>query len=167
MKEFLLTQSGTTTTTLGQSGPEAMAMKEHSTFPKLQGWASLSDCLISYPGCTLWGSYPSAEMHLVYSTAPNDWAELFINIYSYFRFNFTCPVPEILYLWKCTNMKKYKVFRGGFYSFNYLLTLNILFFLLIYFYLNLPRGIWIFRWNEKRKSFKHSIFVSGVFFVFF
>ena len=36
---------------------------------------SLSDCLVSYPG-----HYPSAEMQLVYSTAPADWARNLLNI---------------------------------------------------------------------------------------
>ena len=36
---------------------------------------SPSDCLVSYPGHWLEeGSYPSAEMKSVYSTAPADWA---------------------------------------------------------------------------------------------
>ena len=36
--------------------------------------ASLSDCLVSYSGY-LWGEfYSSAEMQLVYSAAPADWA---------------------------------------------------------------------------------------------
>ena len=33
-------------------------------------------CLVSYPGHTLGESYPSAEMHLVNSAAPADWARL-------------------------------------------------------------------------------------------
>ena len=36
--------------------------------------ASLSDCLMSYPGHLLWESYLSAEMQSVYSTASGDWA---------------------------------------------------------------------------------------------
>ena len=31
-----------------------------------------SDCLVSYPGHSLGGSYPSAEKQSVYSTAPAD-----------------------------------------------------------------------------------------------
>ena len=34
---------------------------------------SPSDCLVSYPGHSLGGSYPSAEVQSVYSTAPVDW----------------------------------------------------------------------------------------------
>ena len=39
------------------------------------------DCLKSYPRHLLqqgWGSYPSAELQFVYSTAPADWAEGFV-----------------------------------------------------------------------------------------
>ena len=36
--------------------------------------ASSSDCLVSYPGHLLGESYPSAEMQLVYSATPADWA---------------------------------------------------------------------------------------------
>ena len=36
--------------------------------------ASLSECLVSYLGHSLEKSYPSAEMQLLYSTAPADWA---------------------------------------------------------------------------------------------
>ena len=35
---------------------------------------SSSDCLVSYPGHSLRESYPEAEMLLVYSTVPADWA---------------------------------------------------------------------------------------------
>ena len=32
------------------------------------------DCLVSYPGHSLGGIYPSAEMQLLYSTSPAEWA---------------------------------------------------------------------------------------------
>ena len=35
------------------------------------------DALVSYPGHSLVGSYPSAEMQSVYSTAPANWVERF------------------------------------------------------------------------------------------
>ena len=35
---------------------------------------SPSDCLVSYRGHSLWGSYPPAEKQLVYSTDPVEWA---------------------------------------------------------------------------------------------
>ena len=50
----------------------AMAMKGYSLFPRITG-TSPSDCLVSYPGHALvGGSYPSAEVQSVYSTAPAD-----------------------------------------------------------------------------------------------
>ena len=48
----------------------AMAMKGYSVFPKTPAL----DYLVSYPGHSLGGSYPSAEVESVYSTAPVDWA---------------------------------------------------------------------------------------------
>ena len=39
---------------------------------------SPSDCLVSYPGHSFGGgSYPSAEVQSVYSTAPADWASIY------------------------------------------------------------------------------------------
>ena len=38
---------------------------------------SPSDYLVSYPGLSLWGSYPPAEVQLVYSTVPADWASFY------------------------------------------------------------------------------------------
>ena len=38
--------------------------------------ASPSDCLVPYPGHLLGKSDPIAEMQLVYSTAPADWAKI-------------------------------------------------------------------------------------------
>ena len=46
----------------------AMSRKGYSTFPK----APASDCLVSYLGQSLGASYLSAEMQLIYSTAPAD-----------------------------------------------------------------------------------------------
>ena len=42
--------------------------------------ASQSDCLVSCPGHLLGVSYNSAEMQLVYSTAPADWAMICLHI---------------------------------------------------------------------------------------
>ena len=47
-----------------------MAMKGNSAFPK----ASPPDCLVSNPGHLLRRSYASAEIQLVYSTTPTEWA---------------------------------------------------------------------------------------------
>ena len=41
---------------------------------------SLSDCLVSYPGHSLWRSYPSAEVQSIYSTAPANWAIHRVNV---------------------------------------------------------------------------------------
>ena len=66
-------------TSLSQSGPGSDANKEElgiSQSSSING-ASPSDCLVSYPGHTLGGvgdTYSSAEMQLVYSTAPGNWA---------------------------------------------------------------------------------------------
>ena len=62
-------------TTLGQSGPGSNGNEGVLRFPQSSSIAgtSPSDCLVSYPGHSL-GSYPSAEVQSVYSTAPADWA---------------------------------------------------------------------------------------------
>ena len=39
-----------------------------------------SDSVVSYPGHSLVGSYHSAEVQSVYSTAPADWAILRVNV---------------------------------------------------------------------------------------
>ena len=39
--------------------------------------ASPSDYLLSYPGHSFGKSYPSTEMHSVYSSAPADWTSVF------------------------------------------------------------------------------------------
>ena len=41
---------------------------------------SQSDCLVSYAGHSLMGSYPSAEVQSVYSTTPADWAIHRVNV---------------------------------------------------------------------------------------
>ena len=63
----------------GQSGPGSNGNEVVLRIPQSSSIteASLSDCLVSYPGHLLKaGSYPSAEMQLVYSTTPADWATL-------------------------------------------------------------------------------------------
>ena len=65
------------TTTPGQNGPDSIGNVGLLRIPKgSKTGASPSACLVSYPG-TLFGRkfYPSAEMQLVYSTVPVDWAE--------------------------------------------------------------------------------------------
>ena len=62
-------------TTLGQSGPTSNG--NEGVLHILQSTkvgALPSDCLMSYPGLLLLGSYLSAEMQSIYFTAPVDWA---------------------------------------------------------------------------------------------
>ena len=57
---------------LGSNGNEGVLCIPQG--PSITG-TSPSDCFVSYPGHSLGGgSYPSAEMQSVYSTAPADWA---------------------------------------------------------------------------------------------
>ncbi len=60
----------------GQSGPGSNGNKGVLRIPQSSNTAgtSPSDCLVSHLGHSLAGSYPSAEMQSVYSTAPADWA---------------------------------------------------------------------------------------------
>ena len=52
-------------------------MKEDSAFSKLQRYRNLTIRWFSIISKTLAGeSYSSAEIHLIYSTAPADWASL-------------------------------------------------------------------------------------------
>ncbi len=69
-------------TTPGQSGPESEGNEGVLRIPKSSSTPGTlpSDCLVSYPGHSLGGSYPSAEKHSVYSTAPADWAKIYIYI---------------------------------------------------------------------------------------
>ena len=57
----------------GQSGPGSNGIEGVLHSPQITG-TSPSDCLVSYPGHSLGGSYPSAEVQSVYSTIPTDWA---------------------------------------------------------------------------------------------
>ena len=73
-------------TTPGQSGPESdgneVVVCITQSF-RIIG-ASPSGCLVSCPGHTLRESYPSAEMQLVYSIIPADWA-LLLNRNNYLK----------------------------------------------------------------------------------
>ena len=64
-------------TTPSQSGPGSVGNEGVLRIPpnfSITG-TSPSDCLVSYPGNSLdGGSYPSAEIQSVYSTASADWA---------------------------------------------------------------------------------------------
>ena len=63
-------------TTPGQSGSGRDGNEVVLRIPQIPNitGTSPSDCLVSKPGYSLRGSYPSAEMQSVYSTAPADWA---------------------------------------------------------------------------------------------
>ena len=62
--------------TPGQSGPGSDGNEGVLCIPQSSSitGASLSDCVMSLPACSLGESYPSAEMQSEYSTAPADWA---------------------------------------------------------------------------------------------
>ena len=64
-------------TTPCQSGPGSNGNEGVLRIPQSSSvtGTSLSDCLVSYPGHILEGSYPSAEMQSVYSTVPADSAK--------------------------------------------------------------------------------------------
>ena len=63
-------------TILGQNEPGSDCNEGVLRIPRSYSvtGTSPSDCLLSNPGESSWGSYPSAENHLVYNTAPLDWA---------------------------------------------------------------------------------------------
>ena len=61
-------------TTLGQGGLGSDGNEGVLRIPQSITRTSPSDCLELYSGRSLVGSYPSAEMQSVYSTAPADWA---------------------------------------------------------------------------------------------
>ena len=61
-------------TTLGQNEPKSNGNKGVFHIPQISKAEALPlDCLKSYPGHSLGGSYPSAEMQSVYSTTLADW----------------------------------------------------------------------------------------------
>ena len=68
-------------TTPGQSGPGIDVNEGVLRIPQSSRIAGMSpsECLVSYPGHSFGGSYPSAEKQSVYSTAPADWAMNYLN----------------------------------------------------------------------------------------
>ena len=66
-------------TTPGQSGSGSNGNEEMLCILKRSSitGTSPSDRLVSYPGHTLEGSYPSEEVQSVYFTPPADWATHF------------------------------------------------------------------------------------------
>ena len=73
---WLINRTLSGTTTKSQSGPGSDGNKGVLSIPQSSSitGASPSDCSVSYPGHLLGGSYPSAEMQSIYSTAPIYWA---------------------------------------------------------------------------------------------
>ena len=69
-------------TILGQSGPGSNSNKGVLYIPQSSSitGTSPSDCLVSYPGHSLGEFYPFAEVQLMYSTAPADWAIHRVNV---------------------------------------------------------------------------------------
>ena len=63
-------------TTPGQSGAGSDDNKGVLYIPQSSSitGTSTSDCLVSYPGHSFRGSYPSTEVQSVYCTVPIDWA---------------------------------------------------------------------------------------------
>ena len=59
-------------TTPDQGGPRSDGNEGVLYIPQSSSitWTSPSNCLVSYPGKSSGGAYPSAEVQLVYSTAP-------------------------------------------------------------------------------------------------
>ena len=75
-------------TTPGQSGPGSNGNEGVLRIPHSSSTAgtSPSDCLVSYLGHSLGkGSYPSAEVQSVYSTAPADWAMTTNEMFTIFK----------------------------------------------------------------------------------
>ena len=68
------TLSGTTTPSQSGPGSESSEGVLYITRSSSITEASLSDCLKSYLGHLLVGSYPFGEMHSVYYIAPIKWA---------------------------------------------------------------------------------------------
>ena len=85
-------------TTPSQSGPGSNGNEVVLYIPQSSSIAetSTSDCLVLYPGHSLMGgSYPSAEVQLVYSTTPANWAKtilkqinLTLTVHIKYSFNF-------------------------------------------------------------------------------
>ena len=69
-------------TTSGQSEPGSHGNKEVLSIPQSSSitGASPSDYLVSYPGHSLVGIYPSTETLSGYSIAPADWVGLLLEV---------------------------------------------------------------------------------------
>ena len=91
--------SGATTSGQGEPGSDGNegipCILQSSCITK----SSPSDCFVSYPGRSLRESYPSAEMQVVYSATPADWA---IDIYR------KCSLEILSVHWQKRKKKKEK-----------------------------------------------------------
>ena len=69
-------------TTSSQNGPGSDGKKEVLHIPQSTSISGTSptDCLVSCTGYSLGGSYPSAEVQSVYSTAPADWVIISVKL---------------------------------------------------------------------------------------
>ena len=97
----------------GQSGPRSDGNERvlHITKISRISETSPSECSVSYAGHSLgWGSYPSAEMQSVYSTASADWATAI-----------QCKPPVTT----CTKKLQYKIIiykKLSIFNYSYLMT---------------------------------------------
>ena len=85
-------------TTPGQSGPGSGGYEGVLHIPQNSSitGTTLSDYLVSYPGHSMEGSCPSAEMHLAYSTAPANLAIVDKRIYLW-RHYFAKMILEVYF----------------------------------------------------------------------
>ena len=81
--------SGATTRSQSEPGSDGNEGVLHISQSSSITGTSPSDFLMSYPGQSLGGGYPSVEMQSVYSTAPANWA---IPTFVYSYANYTCQV---------------------------------------------------------------------------
>ena len=100
---------------MGQSWPESDGNEEVLCIPQsfCMTGTSPSDRFVTYPGYSLGGSYPSAEMQSVYSTAPADWGKYYLyitveltEIFVVGLFCLECitGAPSYLVLWATTSV---------------------------------------------------------------
>ena len=106
--------------TLGQSRPGIDGYERVIHIPQSSSITetSPSDCLVSYPGHSLRGSYLSTAVQSVYSTAPANWENLTLDLYvimlsvkqSGIKYHFVVrlteiapwtpgPLPNTLHIW--------------------------------------------------------------------
>ena len=100
--------------TLGKSGHGSNGNERVIRTPQNSSnpGTSPSNCLVSYPGHRMWGSYPSAENQLEYSTTTADWTILvcfrLVLLHFYYCW-FLMPYPFLIYIKSmiCNHICKY------------------------------------------------------------